>query len=112
MRKARKQKKTKKKRRSATQRVGVPRTAQEYFAKPEPYQDRWNRVVHVISKMRADGLSLSLASREFGVDPRTVLQLGGSAVRKRANGRYAAKTRDRLLRVLAIPNPGGLREVA
>lgn len=62
--------------------------------------------------MRAEGVSLKRASREFGVDPRTVIRLGGSALRKRASGRYAAKASDRLLRVLVIPTKKGLREIA
>jgi hypothetical protein len=90
----------------------APRTAEEYFAKPERFQDRWNRVAHVVSKMRADDLSLRQASREFGVDPRTVLRLGSSAVRKRPSGRYVARSSDRLLRVLAVPTNTGTREIA
>ncbi len=62
--------------------------------------------------MRADGVSLKQASRQFGVDPRTVLKFGKSALRKRASGRYAAKASDRLLRVLAVPTIEGTREVA
>ena len=93
-------------------RAVAPRTAEEYFAKSELFQDRWNRVVHVVSKMRAEGVSLSRASREFGVGPRSVHRLGGSALRKRANGRYAARASDRLLRVLAIPTDEGTREIA
>ena len=89
-----------------------PRTAEQYFAKSEGFQDRWNRVTHVISKMRADGVSLRQASREFGLDPRTVVRRGGSGLRKRANGRYKAKARDRLLRVLVVPTREGLREIA
>jgi hypothetical protein len=38
--------------------------------------------------------------------------LGGSALRKRANGQYKAKASDRLLRVLVIPTREGLREIA
>jgi len=90
----------------------APRSAREFLARSERFQDRWTRVTHVISKMRADGVSLTQASREFGVDPRTVLRLGRSALRKRRNLRYAAKPKDRLLRVLTIPSPGGLREIA
>jgi hypothetical protein len=89
-----------------------PRSIEEYFATSERFQDRWNRVAHVISKMRADGLSLRQASREFGIDSRTVLRLGGSAVRKRASGRYVAKASDQLLRVLAVPTDKGTREIA
>ena|ERR1700674_1859337 len=90
----------------------APRTAKEFFAKPKPFQDRWTRATHVISKMRADGISLRRASRAFGLNPDVVLRLVGPALRKRANGRYAAKTSDRLLRVLAIPTKQGTGEIA
>jgi hypothetical protein len=62
--------------------------------------------------MRADRVSLRQASAEFGLAPQTVLRLGGSALRKRVNGQYSAKSRDRLLRVLVIPTSKGLQEVA
>lgn len=89
-----------------------PRTAKEYSAMPERSQDRWDRVAHVISKMRSENVSLSKASREYGVSPRTVARLGASALRKRPNGRYAAKSHDRLLRVLVIPTNKGTDEIA
>jgi hypothetical protein len=75
-------------------------------------QDQWNRVVQTISTMESDGLSLPEAAREFGVAPRQVIKLGRSALRKGANGRYVAKTRNRLLRVLLVPAPEGLIEIA
>jgi hypothetical protein len=62
--------------------------------------------------MRAEGVSLPEASREFGLDPRTVVRLGKPALKKRANGRYSAKPTDNLLRVLVMPTSDGLREVA
>jgi hypothetical protein len=62
--------------------------------------------------MRADGVSLSRASREFGLDPQVVRRLAGPALRKRANGRYTTKASDRLLRVIVIPTSDGLREIA
>jgi hypothetical protein len=40
-----------------------------------------------------------------------VLRLGGSALRRLANGRYVARSRDSLLRVLVIPTPRGLAEL-
>ena len=104
-----------KKRRSsrpAKARHPAPRTAEQYSALPERTQDIWNRVAHVVSKMRADGLSLRQASREFELDPRTVLRWGGPALRKRRNGRYAAKASDRLLRLLMVPTHKGPREIA
>lgn len=90
----------------------APRTADEYFSKSESFRDRWNRVTHVVTKMRKDRISLQQASREFGLTPRTVIRWGGSALRKRANGQYAARASDRLLRVLMIPTHEGLREIA
>jgi hypothetical protein len=111
-RKQRRAGKRRQSRRPANNKHTAPRTAKEYFAKPERSQDVWNRVVHVISKMRADNLSLSQSSREFGIAPRTVIRLGGSALRKRKNGRYAVKPSDRLLRILVVPTPEGVREIA
>jgi hypothetical protein len=90
----------------------APRNAEEFFAKPKPFQDRWTRATHVISKMRADSISLQRAARAFGLRPDAVLRLAGPALRKRANGRYAAKASDRLLRVLAIPTKQGPGEIA
>jgi len=98
--------------RATRARQHTPRSLKEYSAMPEQSQDRWNRVAHVISKMRSEGISLSKASREFGVSPRTVTRLGTSALRKRSNGRYAAKSHDRLLRVLLIPTTQGSIEIA
>ena len=99
-------------RRPARNRPVAPRTSEQYFARSERFQDRWDRVAHVISKMRTEGVSLRQASREFGVDPRTVARLGGSALRKQANGRYKAKASDRLLRVLRVPTREGPRPIA
>jgi hypothetical protein len=90
----------------------VPRTVREYRAMPEQLQDRWIGVTNVVSKMRADQVSLTEASQEFGLDPREVVRLGGSALRKRTNGQYAAKASDRLLRVILVLTHGGKREIA
>ena len=90
----------------------TPRTAEQYFAKPPRLQELWNRITHVIAKMRAGKVSLHQASQEFGVDPRTVIKRGGSALKKSAKGRYEAKKSDRLLRVLVVPTHDGTREIA
>lgn len=90
-----------------------PRTAEQYFARSAQFQDKWTRVTHVISKMRADKVSLQQASREYGLDPRTVIRLGRSALRKGTDRRYNARASDRLLRVFGnVPSRGGLRVVA
>src|SRR5262245_38150710 len=73
--------------------------------------ERLQKTAHVISKMRADGVSLSLASREFGIDSRSVVRLAGAALVKAENGRYVAKERDRISRLLLIPTSDGLREI-
>ena len=109
--------KKKSKTRSNQRRIKIiaPRTAKQFFAKPKTFQDTWTEVAHVISKMRADRVSLREASREFGLDPRVAARLGRAALRKRKNGQYAAKRTDKLLRILAIPAPdkkGGKREIA
>ena len=62
--------------------------------------------------MRADGLPLANAARDFGLDPRTVIRWGSSALSKSSNGRYFAAKSDRLLRVLLLPTSYGTREVA
>jgi len=89
-----------------------PRTADEFYALTDRFQERWTRVTHVISKMRADRVSLHQAAREFGLDPRVVRRLAHSALRKHPNGRYTARPADRLLRVLIALTPKGKREVA
>lgn len=96
-------------------RIIAPRTAKQFFAKPKFFQDKWTGVTHVISKMRADGMSLRKTSHEFGLDPGVVTRLAKSALRKRKNGQYVAKPTDKLLRILVIPAPdgkGGMREIA
>jgi hypothetical protein len=89
-----------------------PQTAEQFFALSQRSQDKWNGVVQAISKMRAEGVSLQQASREFGVNSRSVVRLGRSALRKQKNGRYVAKSSDRLLRVVLIPASDGLHEIA
>ena len=93
--------------------VGVPRSAKQFFAKSPEAQDTWNRAVHAVTKMRADRrVTLTTAAREFDLDPQVVRRLAGSALRKRSNGRYVAKAKDRLLRVLVVPTKDRLCEVA
>jgi hypothetical protein len=92
----------------------VPTTARQYFSRSEQFQQMWDAVAHTISRVRSGGkrVSLRTAAREFGIDPRLVVKLGRSALRKLKNGRYAARKTDRLLRVLSVLTVGGKREVA
>jgi hypothetical protein len=114
-RKATKGKSTKSAQKSSTatkKKVQRPRTSKQFFALPDNQQETWNRVVHVIAKMRSEGISLTKASREFGLAPRVVRTRAGSALRKTNGGRYVARPSDKLLRVLVIPSSEGLTEVA
>jgi hypothetical protein len=92
--------------------ITPPRNSGQYFALPENEQEKWNRIVHVIAKMRSEGKSLTQASRDFNLDRRLFLARAGSTLQKTKSGRYVAKRSDRLLRVLVIPGLQGLTEVA
>lgn len=70
------------------------------------------RATSLVSRMRADGVSFSQAVRESGLSRATALQLVGPALRKTSRGRYVARRRDRLLRVIVMPTENGLDEVA
>ena len=111
-RKSQSKPRTKKSTTRTRKRQAPPRTAEQYFAKPQRIQDLWDRVLNVVSKMRSERISLHQASREAGVSPSTVIRWGGSALEKRNNGRYLPKSSDRLLRLLKIPSADGMREIA
>lgn len=87
-----------------------PKTIKQYRAKPQRFQELWDRVVGVVSKMRSEKTSLHGTSKEAGVSPRTVIRLGGSALHKGRNGRYLARASDQLLRMLVIPSRDGPRD--
>src|SRR6202034_4313654 len=88
----------------------LPKTLAQFEKLPRRSQLAIENVAHVVTRMR-DGMSLKSASTEYGVDPRTVVKLGGSALRKTKGGRYAAKASDTLFRPLVVPVQGGRIEV-
>jgi hypothetical protein len=90
----------------------MPTTARQYFARSKQFRETLDSVGQVISKMRSGRISLRRASKEIGVDPSKVLNLGRSALRKRKSGKYAARKTDQLLRVLSVLTPEGRREIA
>jgi hypothetical protein len=57
------------------------------------------------------GVSLRQASREVGLDPRTVTRAAGSALKQARSGRYVPGKTDRLLRDVRIPSAHGLQDV-
>jgi len=90
----------------------APRTEAQYLSKPEKFKETWDRVLSVISKMRSGEVSLTQASRDTGISPRTVTKWGKSALQKRKSGKYTVKKSDTLLRLVIIPTPEGPREIA
>jgi len=96
--------------RKAKRRFVPPRTLEEFFAMPERDQEFWGNVGQVVTEVRA-GASLRQASHKFDLDPRRVRQAARPSLRKLRNGRWVARSNDRLLRVLVIPTRKGLREI-
>lgn len=93
-------------------RARIPRSANEFRRKSAKQQDAWTKVTHVITTIRRDGVSLSHALRGSGVSRRTVLRLAASSLRKLPSGRWTTRTRDRLLRLVRVPAPDGMHDVA
>ena len=93
------------------QRARLPKTLAQIRRAAAPIAARDRECRARVTRMR-EGVSLRSAAAEYGVDPRTVVRLGGSALRKNASGRYAAKPSDNLLRVMVVPVHGGRVEVA
>jgi hypothetical protein len=93
-------------------RVKKPRNPAQYFAQPKRKRESLQKSAHVLSAMRTEGISLHAASREHRVSPRTVQRHAGPALRKTFRGTYKARKSDQLLRVLILPTPSGLAEIA
>jgi hypothetical protein len=114
MKRTKVRRKTKKRRSSSRSSKSIfiqPQSVEEFFALSEQDQDLWKNGVQVVTEVRV-GASLRRASLKVGLDPRKVRQLVRPALRKRRNGRWAAKKYDRLLRILPLPSRKGLIEVA
>jgi hypothetical protein len=87
-------------------------TYKEYLAKPVYFRVQYERMIEVISRMRRERVSLPKAARELRIRQETVVELGGSALKRLPGGRYVAKPVDTLLRILLLPSYKGNREVA
>jgi hypothetical protein len=98
-------------RRSAASKSRAPRNADEFKAKPLQFREAYRRTIDVISKMKTEKMSLSQAAREVGVSRETVIRWGGSALKKGGSGRYTAKNRDTLLRIMKVPTETGFEVV-
>ena len=82
---------------------GNPRNRREAEAR--------NRALHVLSRMRRAGVSLTAASHEEHIDPRTVRKYLGAEIRGLATGEIRATQGDRRRRSMLIPTLGGVAPV-
>jgi hypothetical protein len=89
----------------------LPRNADEFKAKPLRFREAYRRTIDVISKMKTEKMSLTQAAREIGICRDTVIRWGGSALKKSGSGRYTAKKRDTLLRIMKVPTETGFQVV-
>lgn len=96
---------------SAFKKSRAPKTDAEFFAMSKPAQQVYTNVLSVIPKVKK-GVSRKRAMREVGVTQAQMDRFGASAFRKLKNGRWTAKTYDRLLRVVMVISLDGLVEVA
>jgi hypothetical protein len=97
--------------RLATNEFAPPRTLEEFFSMSERDQEVWNNVGQAVTTMRTERVSARKTAQKFDLNLRTFLRLARAALRKLRNGRWVAKSRDRLLRVLVIPTRKGLSEI-
>ena len=93
-------------------RVRKLRTPAEYFALPKRQQEAQKKAAHVLSAMRTENVSLYRAAREHEISPKTVLKHARSALLKTSRGTYKARARDAIIRVLVLPTPRALAEIA
>jgi hypothetical protein len=70
------------------------------------------KLARVVTTMRTGNISLTRAASEEGISTATVRRYAKSALRKTSRGTYKARASDRLLRILIIPTPNGLAEIA
>ena len=68
------------------------------------------KVGQALTRMR-QGATLTRASREVGVNRRTVERHAGSALQRGPSGRYVARSTDRLARDVRLPAADGLHDV-
>jgi hypothetical protein len=88
----------------------LPRNLEEFFALSKGIQNRLTNSVQAVTEMRKD-ISLTQAARKFHIAPSTLQRLAAPALRKLKSGRYSAKKRDSLFRVLVRLANDGVHEI-
>jgi hypothetical protein len=72
----------------------------------------YNRALHVVARMRRTGQTLTTASREERIDPRTVRKYVGGELRQLLAGRVQPTKADRRRRDMLVPTTQGAAPVA
>ena len=70
-----------------------------------------NRALHVLARMRRTGTSLTVASREEGIDPRTVRQYVGADLKELSDGKTIPTKADRRERTMLVLTSRGMTPV-
>src|SRR5690348_12081686 len=92
--------------------IAPPKTADDFFALPEQVQNKYEKSLRVLAKMRTEGLSLKQSAKQAGIKPAMVRGIARRALKPRSNGSYAVTKTDSLLRVMMIPTREGMREIS
>jgi hypothetical protein len=79
--------------------------------KGEKRADTYNRALHVLARLRRTGDTLTSASREEQIDPRTVRKYVGPELKKLSQGQTRATKSDRRKRNMLIPTSRGATPV-
>jgi hypothetical protein len=86
-------------------------TYEQRVAESERLKSLWKRIGDVVREMRSQKTSLQKASEKYHVAPSTLKRLASSALRKGADGKWAAKKTDSLLTPLVVLKPDGKQEI-
>ncbi len=70
-----------------------------------------NRALHVLARMRRTGTSLTAASREEGIDPRTVRHYVGADLKELSDGQTVPTKADQRERTMLVLTSGGMTPV-
>jgi hypothetical protein len=90
----------------------APRTSAQYWKMPVQVRDTYDRAVHALTYMRSARVSRRKAAQKFNISPQVLARFAGKALRRQSNGQYVARPADKLLRLVVIPTPQGLQELA
>ena len=87
-------------------------TIEQFFALPQRTREILLALPEAVSLMKSNDIPARAAARAAGISRSTLIRRGGSALKKLASGRYAAKRNDHLFRPVIVVSENGPVEVA